>query len=149
MKKTPILIAVIILGMTISNLNAQLPQLSTENQKVNAASLLTQLTNAIKPSSFLENWASGKSGWLSKAAKAVNPSAIASSVSSLAGFIKPGMFKNGFSLQNLQKAASAAKTMNDASGLLKNFESGLKPEAMNDSWAGKRNSWLGALNLIK
>jgi hypothetical protein len=43
------------------------------------------------------------------------------------------MLKNGFSFQNLQKAASAAKTMNDTSGLLKNFESGLKPESMNDS----------------
>jgi hypothetical protein len=32
--------------------------------------------------------------------------------------------------------------MSDASGVLKDLESGLKPEAMTDAWAGKRNSWL-------
>jgi hypothetical protein len=148
MKKIVSLIVILALSQSISTLNAQLPQVTTDH-KVSAANLLTQFTNAIKPSSFLENWGSAKSGWLNKAAKAVTPANLASSVSSLAGFIKPGMFKNGFNLQSLQKAAGAVKTMGDATGVLKNLESGLKPEAMNDSWNSKRASWLSALNLIK
>jgi len=148
MKKLAILIVVMVFTQSVSTVNAQLPQVKAD-QNVSAANLLTQFTNAIKPSSFIENWASGKSNWLSKASKAVNPSSLASSISSLAGFIKPGMFKSGFNLQSLQKAASVAKTMGDATGILKNLESGLKPESMNDSWTGNRSSWLSALNLVK
>lgn len=39
--------------------------------------------------------------------------------------------------------------MSDATGLLKNLEGGLKPEAMTSEWAGKKNSWLSALQLLQ
>jgi len=129
------------------NANAQVPNVSTKH--VNAGSLLTQFAKAIKPASFLSSWASGKSGWLSKAAKVVDAPGMASSISSLAGFIKPGMFKSGFNVQELVSAAGAAKSMADATGLLKNLEGGLKPEAMSSDWGAKKTSWESALALLK
>jgi hypothetical protein len=39
--------------------------------------------------------------------------------------------------------------MSDATGLLKNLEGNLKPEAMTADWAGKRSGWLTALDLLK
>jgi hypothetical protein len=59
------------------------------------------------------------------------------------------MFKSGFNVPDLTQAAGAAKTMADATGLLKNLEGGLKPEAMTTDWASKKTSWLSALNLLK
>lgn len=129
------------------NANAQVPNVSTKH--VNAGSLLTQFAKAIKPASFLSSWASGKSGWLSKAAKVVDAPGMASSISSLAGFIKPGMFKSGFNVQQLMSAAGTAKSMADATGLLKNLEGGLKPEAMSSDWGAKKTSWESALALLK
>ena len=140
-----------LLGIAIqqfSQANAQtVPSLSTG--KLNAGNLLSQLAGAIKPSSFLSSWSSGKAGWLSKVGKISNVSGLASSISSLAGFIKPGMFKNGFNLNGLQQAASSVKTMTDAAGLLKNLEGGLKPEAMTGGWTGKRDGWLKDVEALK
>jgi hypothetical protein len=115
----------------------------------NVGDLVKQFTSAIKPSSFLNSWTKGKSGFLSNAAKITSASGLAKSVSSLAGFIKPTMFKDGFNLKGLQQGASTAKTMTDATGLLKNLEEGLKPEAMTDDWASKKTGWLSALSLLK
>ena len=129
------------------NANAQVPSVGTH--PVNAGSLLTQFAKAIKPASFLSSWASGKSGWLSKAAKVASAPGMASSISSLAGFIKPSMFKSGFNVQELMSAAGAAKSMSDATGLLKNLEGGLKPEAMSSDWGAKKTSWESALALLK
>ena len=140
MKKIILLTAVFLFAHGFSPIEAQLP---------NASTLLKQFTNAIKPSSFLDGWKNAKSGFLSDAGKITSAAGLAKSVSSLAGLIKPAMFKDGFSLQSLQQAAGAAKTMKEATGLLTNLEGGLKPEAMTDSWAGKRSGWLSALNLLK
>lgn len=140
MKKIILLAAVFFFICASSPVEAQLP---------NAAGLLKQLTNAIKPSAFLDTWKTAKSGFLAEAGKIKGASGLAKSVSSLAGFIKPAMFKDGFNLKGLQDAAGTAKTMGEAAGLLTNLEGGLKPEAMSDSWAGKRSAWLSALTLIK
>ena len=129
------------------NANAQIPNVSTNH--VNAGSLLTQFAKAIKPASFLSSWASAKSGWLGKAAKVASAPAMASSISSLAGFIKPAMFKSGFNVKDLMSAAGTAKTMADATGLLKNLEGGLKPEAMSSDWGAKKTGWESALALLK
>jgi hypothetical protein len=129
------------------NLYAQVPNVSTKH--LNAGSLLTEFAKAIKPGSFLSSWASGKSGWLSKASKVTDAAGMASSISSLAGFIKPDMFKKGFNLQNLTQAAGAAKSMADATGVLKNLEGGLKPEAMSSDWAAKKTGWESALAMLK
>ena len=140
MKKIILLVAVFFLVNGFSPIEAQLP---------NASGLLKQFTNAIKPASFLDGWKTAKSGFLNEAGKVSSAAGLAKTVSSLAGFIKPAMFKDGFNLKSLQQAAGAAKTMSDATGLLTNLEGGLKPEAMVDSWAGKRSGWLSALNLLK
>ena len=140
MKKIILLTAVFLFAYGFSPIEAQLP---------NASTLLKQFTNAIKPSAFLDGSKTAKSGFLSDAAKITSAGGLAKSVSSLAGLIKPAMFKDGFNLKGLQQAAGVAKTMSEAAGLLTNLEGGLKPEAMTDSWAGKRSGWLSALNLLK
>ncbi|HXO76476.1 MAG TPA: hypothetical protein VN824_14585 [Puia sp.] len=116
----------------------------------NPGSLLTQFAGALQPGSFLPSWGSGgKTNWLSAAGKVSNAVSMAKSVSSLSGFIKPTMFKQGFNAGSIASAASAVKTYSDASGVLKSLEGGLKPEAFVSSWAGKRSSWLSALSLLK
>ena len=140
MKKIILLAAVFFFVCGLTSIQAQLP---------NAAGLLKQFTNAIKPSSFLDSWKTGKAGFLGDAGKISSAAGLAKSVSSLAGFLKPGMFKDGFDIKSLEQAAGTAKTMSEAAGLLTNLEGGLKPEAMSDSWAGKRSGWLSALSLLK
>ena len=136
--------------ITVNNtVNAQVQVPTTKGATVNAGSLLTQFTNAIKPSSFTEGWTKEKSNWLGAAGKVKDAAGLASSIGSLAGFIKPGLFKSGFDVQGLIKSASSIKTMAESAGLLKKLEGGLKPEAMASSWAGKRAGWLSALNLLK
>jgi hypothetical protein len=145
--KRMILIMLLVIPIVVT-VNAQkIPTVNTG--KANVGQLLSQFAGAIKPASFLSSWTAGKSGWLSKAAKVADASGLAGSVSSLAGFIKPGMFKNGFSLKNLQQAATTAKTMGEATNLLKDLEGGIKPEAMTSGWNDKRTGWLSALSLIK
>ena len=122
---------------------------TTKDASVNIGSLVKQFTKAIKPSSFIDSWGKEKNNWLGAAKKVKDPAALASSIGSLAGFIKPGLFKGGFDVQNLISSASSIKTMAESTGLLKSLEGGLKPEAMEDSWAGKRAGWLSALDLIK
>lgn len=107
MKKVIFLTALLFGMQSLSTLDAQLPKVSTD--AANAGSLVTKFAKAIKPSSFLSNWASAKSGWLANAGKIANAGQMASSISALAGFIKPGMFKTGFNLKGLQQAAGAAK----------------------------------------
>ena len=70
-------------------------------------------------------------------------------VTSLAKYIKPSLFKSGFSAAGLMQTATAAKSMADATGLLKNLEKGLKPEAMTNEWAGKKDTWVSALDMLK
>jgi hypothetical protein len=127
--KQRFLVLLLVVSLGTITTQAQLPKVS----KPTIGNLLTQFAGALKPTSFLGSWASGgKTDWLSTAAKVVDAAGAAKSVSSLAGFIKPDMFKSGFSVD----------------GLL-NLEGGLKPEALLSSWASKRSGWLSALNLLK
>lgn len=125
---------------------AQLPKVSGG---ASIGNLVTQFTNAIKPSSFLSSWTGGKGNFLSNAGKVKDAVGVGKSIASLAGFLKPDMFKQGFNVQSLINTANTVKTMSAATGLLKNLEGGLKPEAFVSGWAGKRTGWLNALNLIK
>jgi len=111
--------------------------------------LVSQFTNAINPSSFTDKWASNKGSFLSNAGKITDAVGVGKSIASLAGFIKPGMFKQGFNIQNIISTAGTVKTMAQATGILKSFEGGLKPEAFASGWAAKRPAWLNAVNLIK
>ena len=149
MKSLPILFAFSCLLALGSQ--AQLPDaLSKATGAANPGSLLTQFSNAIKPGSFLPSWASGgKANWLAAAGKVSNAVSMAKQTSSLAGFIKPTMFKDGFNVGSITQAANTATTYSDASGVLKSLEGGLKPEALVSNWASKRSSWLSALNLLK
>jgi len=142
-------IAIITTLFLIPNNNTRLEVPTTKDISVDIGSLVKQFTKAIKPTSFIDAWGKEKNNWLGVAKKVNDPAALASSIGSLAGFIKPGLFKGGFDVQNLISSASSVKTMAESTGLLKSLEGGLKPEAMVDSWAGKRAGWLSALDLLK
>lgn len=134
------------LGSLTSEAQPSLPKAG----KANIGSLLTQFAGALKPTSFLDSWTGGgKTDWLSAAAKVTDGGGLGKSIASLAGFIKPDMFKSGFNVASLVKTANTVKTLSSATGLLKNLEGGLKPEALTSGWASKRPAWLSALNLIK
>ena len=124
-------------------------QLPVSVGKPDVSSLLTQLVGGIKPSSFLSSFAREKDNWLSNITNTLSVPDLAKNIVSLGSFIKPSLFKKGFSLKSLEKTASTAKTLADASGLLKNLEGGLKPEAMTSDWAKTRPGWTKALGLIK
>lgn len=136
-----------------SSVQAQLPDLNKASQEVtamaNPGKLLTQLTDAIKPASFLSSWSGQKSNWLGTASKITSAVSMVQSLSSLIGFLKPGAFKSGFNVQNLLQMAGTAKTMSDATGLLKNLEGGLKPESLSDTWVKQKTGWLSALSLVR
>lgn len=125
---------------------AQIPKVSGTGSIGN---LVSQFTNAIKPTSFISSWTGEKGNFLSTAGKVKDAVGVGKSIASLAGFIKPDMFKKGFNVQNLINTANTVKTMSQATGLLKSFEGGLKPDAFVSGWSGKRTGWLNALNLIK
>lgn len=141
-----------VLLVTFSSLTmAQLPDITKDiTSAAGPGKLLTQFVSEIKPSSFTSGWAAVKNGILGKAQKTTDPTQLASSVSSIAGYIKPNMFKKDSTTQNnIAQMATRATSMADVAGLLKNLEAGLKPTAFLSSWASKRTSWLSALNLLK
>ena len=127
--------------------HAQLPKLNTG--AVSPGQLLTQFTNALKPTSFTNAFTPAKDGILGKAQKASNALDIANTVSSLVGFIKPDLFKQGSTAKNIMDMSNKVKTMGEAASLLKTFEGGLKPEAFTSNWSTMRPGWLSALNQLK
>ena len=134
---------------TISTTYAQLPTPPTVDKGVNIGQLVTQVASALKPSSFTDAWGEEKSNWTQSAQNLTEPKGIANSISTLAGYIKPGLFKQGFSAETLLNMAQSVTDLAGAAGLLKGFEGGLKPEAFTPEWSGQRSGWLKALDLIK
>ena len=145
MKRT-IIIAMLLI--TIGGVNLQCGS-KAAGTVPNIGSLLGQLTNAINPSAFTDAFGGAKSGFMNGLSSVTGASGIASTVSSLAGFIKPEMFKTGLTPQTIADGASKVASMADATGLLKNFEGSLKPEAFVADWASNRSGWLNALNALK
>lgn len=131
--------------------NAQLPDVNKAKTSTvaKAGQLLTQFAGALKTTSLTSSWATEKTGWLNKASKVTDALGMVQSISSLAGFIKPDMFKTGTTAGNLLQTANTVKTVAGAAGLLKNLEGGLKPEATTSAWATQRPAWLSALSLLK
>jgi hypothetical protein len=146
MKRT-IIIAMLLIA--IGGVNIQCGSKPAASSAPNIGSLLGQLTNAINPAAFTDAFAASKSGFLNGLSSVTDAGGIASTVSSLASFIKPDMFKTGLSPQTIADGASKVSSLADASDLLKNFEGGLKPEAFVSDWASKRSGWLNALNMLK
>jgi hypothetical protein len=124
------------------------PLLSHMANTVDAGKLLGQLVSALKPSSFTDAFKKEKTNWLDKAKGAADPASLASSVTSLTSFIKPGLFKTG-ALPGILSAAGAVKSMPQVGNLLKSLEGGLKPEAFASTWPAQKTGWLSALSMLK
>jgi len=149
MKRLPASIMLLIISCSL--VHAQLPTLKKGAlaTAANPGQLLTQFTNALKPTSFTNTWSAAKDGVMSKAQKAASAVDIANTVSSLVGFIKPELFKQGSTAKSLLDMSNKVKTMAEATSLLKSFESGLQPSAFTGNWSGMRTGWLSALNQLK
>lgn len=149
MKRLPA--SIMLLFISCSLVQAQLPQLKKGalSTAANPGQLLTQFINALKPTSFTSAWTGAKDGVLGKAQKAANAVEIASTVSSLVGFIKPDLFKQGSTAKSLLDMSNKVKTMGEATSLLKSFEGGLQPAAFTGNWSSMRTGWLSALNQLK
>lgn len=130
--------------------HAQIPKVQDEasSKMASPGKLLTQFAGALKPSSFLPSWGEEKNNWLSTAGKASSAQTIAQSISSLIGYIKPGMFKKSDDAESLIQQAGSVKEIAQASGLLKSLEGSLKPEAFLSSWPSQKSGWISALNLL-
>ena len=124
-------------------------QLPVPVGKADVGSLIGQLVNGIKPASFLSSFAGEKDNFLGSIGKIASAPDLAKNIVSLGKYIKPSMFKEAFSLKNLEKTASTVKTLGQASGLLKKLEGGLKPEAFTSDWASLRPAWSKALGMVK
>ena len=128
---------------------AQLPNVSapSSNSMANIGQLVTQLVGGIKPSSFTNAWSGEKANWMQKAQGAVSDATgLASSISSLASFIKPDLFKQGFSAQGISDLAKNVTSLSGAAGLLKTFSGALKPKAYTNEWQGQQSGWEKALD---
>ncbi len=126
---------------------AQLPVSKTGTAGI--GDLMGHFKNAIQPSAFNDQWESNKTSFLGNVGKTTDAGGVGKIIGSLAGFLKPDMFKQGFNVQSLISSAGTVKKMVQAASLLKNLEGGLKPEAFASGWTQKRTGWLNALNLIK
>jgi len=138
----------------LATANAQIPDAVTKAASGTTAAaspgkLLTQFAGALKTTSLLSSFAGQKSGWLAKAGKVTDAVGMAQSVASLAGGIKPDMFKSGFNVTNLIQTAGTVKTLASAGGLLKSLSGGLKPEAMVSGWSAQQPAFETALGLLK
>lgn len=153
MKKLMSLSVVLALFVTV---HAQIPDAitkaktdATTSTASKAGQLLTQFAGALKTTSLLSSFAGQKSGWMAKAGKVADAASMASSVATLAGGIKPSMFKSGFDVNSLISSASTIKTMASAGGMLKSLSGGLKPEALSSTFAAQKPAWETALGLLK
>lgn len=138
----------------LAALHAQIPDAVTKAASTTTAAagpgkLLTQFAGALKTTSLLSSFAGQKTGWLAKAGKVTDAIGMAQSVASLAGGIKPDMFKTGFNVSSLISTAATVKTLAGAGGLLKNLSGGLKPEALVSGWTAQKPAWETALGLLK
>jgi pectin methylesterase-like acyl-CoA thioesterase len=115
----------------------------------NPGKLLSQFAGALKTTALLSSFTGQKTGWLAKAGKVSDAVGMAQSVASLAGGIKPEMFKSGFNVSSLVQAAGTVQTLAAAGGLLKNLSGGLKPEAFTSGWTAQKPGWESALGLLK
>lgn len=137
----------IVLTASVTSAQLSVPKAPAGNGGI--GNLITQFTNQLSPSSFTNEWSGQKGNFISNAGKVTTALNAGKTIASLIGFIKPGMFRQGFNVQNLLNTANTVNTMSQAAGLLRNLEGGLKPEAYSSGWTQKRSGWLNALNLIK
>lgn len=131
---------------------AQLPNANAPavGKAANIGQLLTQVVSGIKPDAFTSSWGTDKANWMQQVQSvASDAKGIAGSVTSLAGYIKPDLFKEGTTAQSIANIAQSVTSLPDAAGLLKTFEGGLKPEAFTSDWQGQRNNWQNALNMLQ
>lgn len=124
---------------------------SANNQeaKEGAAKLLNTFVEAIKSNTWLNTYSKQKSSFLNTTENVSDATGMAVNISLLATFIKPDKFKNGVTKNSVMSAASAVNSIGDAKNLLRNFETWLKPDAINPMWKLQRNAWINEIELVK
>jgi len=149
MKKI-ILIAVLLI-CSFGNTQAQTASSSAPiDPLLKGKGLLEQLVAALDASTFLNSWTSQqRAQWNKELNNAGDAVALAKSASYLSEYIKPGKYKEQFSLAQLKALASGTKNYGDVANVLATLESGLATEAFTNDWVSKEASWLSELSLVK
>ncbi|MDF2455497.1 MAG: hypothetical protein K0R51_1490 [Cytophagaceae bacterium] len=112
--------------------------------------LMEQLVAALDASTFLNSWTSEqRAQWKSELSQASDAVALSKSASYLSEYIKPGKYKEQFSLAQLKALAAGTKNYGDVANVLATLESGLATEAFSNGWISQEASWLSELSLVK
>ena len=118
-------------------------------KKPTPSQLILQLTNGINPGSFAGSFSKEKKSFENKISTATSPVEFSKNTVLLAGYIKPEMYKAGYSAANLSTKTSSVKTMQQAVEILKKLESNLKPESFSPAWKLQKSGWESELNNLK
>lgn len=112
--------------------------------------LLEQLVASLDASTFLNSWTSQqRAQWKAELNQANDAVALSKCTSYLSEYIKPGKYKEQFSLAQLKSFAAATKNYGDVAIVLATLESGLTSDAFTNDWVSKESSWLSELSLVK
>ncbi len=145
-KKYIILPAFLLLSfMTQAQLNQSIEQ-SAENKKQLPERVLVQFTNGLDPASFVASFSNGKNAFITRISKIITAQDFAKNVSILAGYIKPDMFKDDFSVSHFKTQSLKVKTSHEAGDLIKNLEKNLRPIAFSGVWKLQKNGWVSNVN---
>lgn len=88
-------------------------------------------------------------GGFAKKAKGISDIAsIGGHVNKLIGNIKPGMFKDGVDVPKLMDMAGSAKSIADATGVMKKLNNSLLSKAFKGGWSKKSGLWDKALGAL-
>ncbi len=134
--------------MTRAQLNPNMEQ-SAENRKQMPERVLVQFTNGLNPASFVTSFPKEKNAFITKTSKINTPQDFAKSVSILAGYIKPDMFKSDFNVSQFKNQSLKVKTTQEAGDLIKNLEKNLKPIAFSGVWNLQKKGWVDNVNNLK
>lgn len=149
MKKYLLIAALLI--CSLANVQAQTASSSAPiDPLLKGKDLLQQLVAALDASTFLNSWTSQqRAQWHSELSQATDAVSLAKSASYLSEYIKPGKYKEQFSLAHLKSLAAGTKNYGDVANVLATLESGLATEAFTNGWVSQESSWLSELSLVK
>ena len=128
-----------------SQLNTAVVKNSYEIKKEIPSKAFLQFARSLKPGSVSGSYDKQMKLISGNVTPQMDGEMLSKKIVQLAGAVKPAMFKQGYKFN----AGPFEKNMQASMNLLKSFESGLKPEAMQDGWKFQKNAWLEEIGKIK
>lgn len=145
--------SLLIFSCLFQNIHAQL-NLSNDSVQGGGVSLspiaqsLIQLSQAIRPESLKGSFETNQASFFSNAEVISSASDLAVSVKTLISYLKKDQFLPHFDKTRFLSSISDAKSNTQASKMLQDLESNIKPSAMSDIWTLQRSGWLSAVRKL-